>query len=267
MPLTLPLAVGLLFGNLDAFFPLLYGLMLVATLTPGGPAGLAGGAALSVAALKLHPASMGLWFLVRAYRDRGSGAGRVVGGALIAAVAIVVMSVLVGGPRAWLDYAAVVRAGLNAIIVDPRNAGIAATIAGALGGGDGLARSLHLVIGGVAVAITAWSAWRRADPLERFAWAAAASLATLPVTWYHYPSALVPVAMAAWLRADGADRPRVVIALVSALAVAAVAIAAVVLVWGAIALVILASRWSRPWPAVDQPASLAASPAAAPGAG
>ena len=53
-------------------------------------------------------------------------------------------------PQAWLDYAAVVRAGLNAIIVDPRNAGIAATIAGALGGGDGLARSLHLVVGGAA---------------------------------------------------------------------------------------------------------------------
>ena len=72
------------------------------------------------------------------------------------------------------------------------------------------------------------------------------------MTWYHYPSALVPVAMAAWLRADGADRRRVVIALVGALVVAAVAIAAVVLIWGAIGLVILASRWSRPWPAVDQ---------------
>ena len=48
-----------------------------------------------------------------------------------------------------------------------------------------------------ALAVTVWAAWRRPDAVESFAWAAAASLATLPVTWYHYPSAMIPVAIAA----------------------------------------------------------------------
>ena len=69
-PLILPLAVGLLFGNYDVLFPLLYGAMLLAVVAPTRASTLAGGAALVVASLKIHPASMGLWFLVRAVRER-----------------------------------------------------------------------------------------------------------------------------------------------------------------------------------------------------
>jgi hypothetical protein len=170
----------------------------------------------------------------------------------------------VGGVAPWQDYAAVVRSGTSATIVDPRNAGPAALVAGFLGGGDGLARTLHLGVGVVAVAVTLWAAWRRRDPLEGFAWATAASLCTLPVTWYHYPSALLPVAIAAWLRADR-SAPTVRRLLVAAMAVGAVAIAALPLLWAAIALVILAARVSRPAVATATTAAEPARPVPAAG--
>jgi hypothetical protein len=245
-PLTLPFAVGLLFGNFDVYFPLLYGAMLLAVLGEPPRQQVMAGVALAVASLKLHPASMGLWFLVRAGTDRGRGTARVVASAVAVGIAVLLASVLLGGVGLWGDYAAVVRAGTSAVVVDARNAGIAAVIAGAIGGDDALARTLHLPVGLAALAVTVWAAWRRRDPLEAFAWGTAASLSTLPVTWYHYPSALIPVAIAAWLRADEAVGRRVRAAIVASMVVAAVAIALLPLLWVAIGLVILAARWSRP---------------------
>jgi hypothetical protein len=251
-PLTLPYAVGLLFGNFDVFFPLLYGAMLLAVVDPTPRRQVLAGVGVVVASLKLHPASMGLWFLIRGLRDRASGSWRVVVSAMVAGLAVLAASVLLSGIGIWQDYLAVVRGGTGAVIVDPRNAGPAAIIAGTVGGGDALARTLHLAVGAAAVVVTMWAAWRRGDPVEGFAWATAASLCTLPVTWYHYPSAMLPVAIAAWLHADAATAPAVRILLISALAVGAVAIAALPLLWAAIALVILAARRSRP---VVDPAS------------
>jgi len=201
----------------------------------------------ALASLKLHPASMGLWFLVRAIRDRARGTWWVVLAAAVVGAVIVVTSVVVGGLGPWQEYAAVVRGGTAASIVDPRNAGPAAIMAAALGGGDAMARTIHLGVGVAAVLITIWAAWRRGDALEGFAWATAASLCTLPVTWYHYPSALLPVAIATWLRAGGTPAAgQVRWLLVAAMAVGAVAIAALPLLWAAIALVILAARRSQP---------------------
>jgi hypothetical protein len=245
-PLTLPFAVGLLFGNFDVFFPLLYGTMLLAVIDGSVRNRVLAGVALTIAALKLHPASMGLWFLLRAVRDRSAGAGRVVAVAIAVGIGIVAASLPVGGVQPWVDYAAVVRAGTGAVIVDPRNAGIAALIAVASGGGDAAARSIHIVVGLVAIVVTIWAGWRRDDAIEGFAWATAASLCTLPVTWYHYPSALIPVAIAAWLRADQASLGRVRTSIVAAMVVGAIAIAALPLLWVAIGLVILAVRLSRP---------------------
>jgi hypothetical protein len=264
-PLTLPLTVGLLFGNFDVFFPLLYGTMLLATLDVRRPAQVLGGIALAIASLKLHPASLALWFLVRGFRDRAVPAGIVVVATAIAVgVGIVVASMLVDGIGLWSQYAQVVRAGTGAVIVDPRNAGIAALAAGAVGGGDALARTLHLAVAVAALAVTVWAAWRRGDGVEGFAWAAAASLSTLPVTWYHYPSAMIPVAIAAWLRADQASGGRVRLAIVAAMVVAAVAIAVLPLLWIAIGLVILAARWSRP---ASAPVDGASQPELAPAGG
>jgi len=74
-----------------------------------------------------------------------------------------------------------------------------------LAGNGGLAHPLAVVFGLVAVAATVAAArWVR-DPLESFGWAIVASLVVLPVTWYHYPVALMPIALAAWTR-----RPRLV---------------------------------------------------------
>jgi hypothetical protein len=252
-PLTLPFAVGLLFGNFDVFFPLLYGAMLLAILDGGRRGQVLGGVALAIASLKLHPASMGLLFLVRATRERTSATGRVVATAIAVGVAIVAVSLLMDRIGLWSQYTQVVRAGTGAVIVDPRNAGIAALVAGAVGGGDAMARTLHLAVAVVALVITVWAAWRRGDALEGFAWAAAASLSTLPVTWYHYPSAMIPIAIAAWLRADQASSGRVRIVIVAAMVVAAVAIAVLALLWIAIGLVILAARWSRPELPPDAP--------------
>jgi hypothetical protein len=141
---------------------------------------------------------------------------------------------------------------------------LAALVAGAAGGGDALARPLHLAVAVAALAVTVWAGWRRGDAVEGFAWAAAASLSTLPVTWYHYPSALIPVAIAAWLRADRSTAGRVRLAIVAAMIVAAVAIAFLLLLWVAIGLVILAARWSRP---ASAPVAAAAQPERAPEGG
>jgi hypothetical protein len=255
-PLTLPFTVGLLFGNFDVYFPLLYGLMLLAVLDPAARAA-AGGIALVVASLKVHPASMGLWFLVRWLTHRAPGTAVALGSAVVAGLAILVVSVLLGGIGLWADYVEVVRSGTGAVIVDPRNAGPAALIASVIGADDATARVIHIGVAVVALAVTVWAGWRRADAVESFGWATAASLATLPVTWYHYPSALLPVGIAAWLRVGSAERRRVTACLVAAEIVAAVALVVLPLLWVAIGLVILAARWSRP----------GASPAPAPAAG
>jgi hypothetical protein len=255
-PLTLPFAIGVLFGNLDVLFPLLYGAMLIAALAPTRTTTVAGGGALVIASLKIHPASMGLWFLVRAIRERRDGrndrrgdgrdgaSARVVVAAVVIGLAVVALSVVLGGTGVWAEYAQVIGSGTRAVIVDDRNAGIAAIAATTLGGGDPLARTLHLAVGAAALVVTTWAAWRRADTLESFAWAAAASLVILPVTWYHYPSAMIPVAIAAGLRAGGASARPVRLLLIAAGVVAAVAIAVLPLIYVAIGLVITAARRS-----------------------
>ncbi|MEO8424799.1 MAG: glycosyltransferase 87 family protein [Actinomycetota bacterium] len=260
-PLTLPFAVGVLFGNLDVWFPFLYGAMLLAAVVPGRGRAIGAGAALAVAALKLHPASIGVWFLARALRERrreeGRSAALVVGSAAAFGGLALVASVVIWGTPVWAEYGDVVRAGAQATIVDPRNAGIAAQLAALVGGGDALARSLHLLVGVAAVLITAWAALRRSDPVESFAWAAAASLGTLPVTWYHYPSALIPIAVAAMLRASTPDMRRVSVLVTAAAVVAAVALVWLPLLWLAAGLIVWSARVSAPRPA-DSPPSPAA---------
>jgi hypothetical protein len=252
-PLTLPFAVGLLFGNIDAGFPFLYGAMLLGAMAPGSIAAVGAGTALVLASMKLHPASIGLWFLTRALRERrreGPGsAGLVVASAVILGALIVAASVAIGGTSVWSDYLDVVRAGSAAAIVDPRNAGLAAQVAMVAGGDDAMARALHLVVGATAVVVTVWAAWRRLDPVESFAWATAASLATLPVTWYHYPSALLPIAVAAMLRVPSQDMRRVSLLVTAGGVVAAVALMWLPLLWVAIGLIVAAARVSAPAPA------------------
>ena len=247
-PLCFPFAIGLLFGNFDVFFPLLYGAMLLA-VTPGArrETVTSGGVALAVAAIaKLHPASLGAWFGVRGLTgDRRAARVFVIAAAV--GVAALVASLVIGGVGPWADYLAVVRAGSNADLVDPRNAGPAAQLALLLGGDDRFARTAQIAVTAAVLVVTVAAARRGGDPVARLAWAAAASLATLPVTWFHYPSALIPFGLAALFRSDGRPSARSVGRLIAAaLVIAAIAIAFLPLLWVSIGLVLAAVRLSAP---------------------
>jgi hypothetical protein len=250
-PLMFPFAIGLLFGNLDVFFPLLYGAILLGVLPAVSSRAAAGaGAAAGLASVaKLHPGSLGVWLLVRSIGSLDVRRAFAAAAAVVLAVAAV--SVAVGGVGLWSDYVVVVRAGGGADLVDPRNAGPAAQIAMLVGGDSALARSLHVPVAIIALIVTAVAAARLLDPVESLAWAAAASLVVLPVTWYHYPAALIPFAIVAFLR-SGARGPvvaqRVRLTVAASAVVAAVAIAWLPLMYLAIGLVLAAVRMSGGFP-------------------
>ncbi len=248
-PFVFPFAVALLFGNLDAWFPALYGLLLLGALRPGASAGApsaaAAGVALAAASVaKLHPASLGLWFLLR-----GSAGRRIVAVAAVAALAIVGLSLLVGGLDPWRDYLAVVRAGAGADLLDRRNVGPAVQLGLLVGFDEATVRVAQVAVSLGALGLTAWAAVRRSDPVESLTWAAIASLVTLPVTWFHYPAAVIPFAVAAVARsqdAPSAARGRTRLLVAAAVGVSIVAIGFAPLVWLAVALVVAAVRAQRP---------------------
>jgi hypothetical protein len=249
-PLLFPFAVGLLFGNLDVFFPMAFGLVLLGVL-PGATtaAAVGGGAATSLAAVsKLHPGSVGLWLLARSTSE--ADVRRALAAAAIVLGAVLGFSLAIGGLQPWIDYAAVIRAGSGADLVDPRNAGPAAQIALLLGGApaaaESLARTLQIPITLAALVATVVAALRVRDVVESLAWAVVASMIVLPVTWYHYPSALIPFAIVALLRSWGSGRraEQVRWLVIAAAVVAAVGIALLPLIYVAIALVLAALRIS-----------------------
>ena len=143
-----------------------------------------------------------------------------------------------------------VRAGSGADLVDARNAGPAAQLALTFGGGgagaETLARTLQIPVTIVALVATVAVALRVREPAESLAWAVALSLIVLPVTWYHYPSALIPFAIAALLRSrqGGQVASRVRWTIAAAALVAAVAVAWLPLIYVAIGLVLVAVRIS-----------------------
>jgi hypothetical protein len=216
----------------------------------------AGGLALATAAIaKLHPASLVAWLGVRGLGgDRRSA--RVFAVAVLLGAGVLVLSLLVFGIGTWTDYLAVVRAGSNADLVDVRNAGPAVQLALLLGGDDRFARTAQIAVTAAVLVVTLVAARRGGDPVERLAWAAAASFATLPVTWFHYPSALIPFALAALLRSSGTGSAGAVRGWIAgALVMAALAIAILPLLWVAVGLVLVAVRVSQPGAATDPAAA------------
>ncbi|HEY8988275.1 MAG TPA: glycosyltransferase 87 family protein, partial [Candidatus Limnocylindrales bacterium] len=92
---TLPFIIAILFGNLDAFFPALYGLALVAAMSGRRRDSVVGGIAIAIgAATKLYPVGLGLWFAIRALRDRGRDRG---GSALVTLAAAIGAGVIIVG--------------------------------------------------------------------------------------------------------------------------------------------------------------------------
>ncbi len=182
--------------------------MLVAAVVPSPRSSVAGGIALGLATVaKVHPAGLGPWFVGRLVRDRQEGQAAASLRLILAAVAtggaVLVLSLLAGGADLWRDYVPVAGAASNARLLDPRNAGPAAQLAMLLGGDEGLVRALHVPVALAALLASLWAGWAVRDRLAGIAIAAIASLVLLPVTWYHYPTALIPFAIAAVVRARG----------------------------------------------------------------
>jgi hypothetical protein len=249
-PLFLPYSVALLFGNLDSLFPFAYGLVLVAAVAGSGGSArrdrVAGGASLAIASIvKVAPAVLGGWFVGRVARDRGGEQGRgaavVIGWTVLVGVVVLALSLALGGADLWRDYIPVAGAASRAQLLDPRNVGPAAQIALTVGGDESLVRTLQIPIAfGAVIATLAAGALLR-DRLLGMTIAAVASLLILPVTWFHYPSALMPFAIAAVARAAATPAAsRTGLLVIAALTVASLSIAWVPGIWGAVALLIVA---------------------------
>lgn len=248
-PYTLPFAVALLFGNLDAWLPLAFGLLLVGVLAGTRGTAAAGGVALgAVAVAKLHPATLGLWLVARAAARRRTTPEGVIAAVMLATgTGIVLVSLVVGGTGPWADYVAFLRSGAATTdLVGRLNIGPASQLTLLLGLDDGAARSMQVAVLATVLVVTIAAGWRGRDVLVSFGIATAASLVALPVTWVHYPVALLPVAIAAAARADGGTRSLVGGLLAAAVVVAAVSVVVPVLVWVAVALVLAAAWGSRP---------------------
>ena len=103
------------------------------------------------------------------------------------------------------------------------------------------------VIAAAALVLIAAAAWRVRDAVLSLAIGSAATLILLPITWYHYPPALLPFAVLAVIRSHGSSDARPVLTLVAlAGIVASLALALPVVVWVAVILVIVAVAMSDP---------------------
>ena len=238
-PLVLPFAIAVLFGNLDAWYPLAYGAFLLAAL-PGSTRRSAARAPASPSRSSRSPSST---------RRRCSCGSRCGPGASAAVPrpacssrpsspgsAIVAVSLLVGGIQPWLDYVQVVRAGAGADLVDARNIGPVSLIGQATGLDGAALRWIQVAVVAAAVVATVFAAVRVRDPILSVGIAVTASLVVLPVTWYHYPVALMPVAAALAIR-DPRSRPWIALAIV----LVDVGIVALPLVWVGVAVVLFAA--------------------------
>jgi hypothetical protein len=120
--------------------------------------------------------------------------------------------------------------------VDPRNLAPVSILGQWIPLDAGAIPLVQLGIAACAALASVAAAWRVREPLASLAIAAAASLVTLPVTWIHYPVALIPIGLAIAIRAP-AQRPKLVLAVL----LADLAIAIGPLVWVAVAVLLLAA--------------------------
>jgi hypothetical protein len=255
LPLLFPVTIALVFGNIDVLYPLVYGAVLIAATSGRGMASAAmGGMTLAVATVaKIQPVGLGLWLLVRGIHERRHRQPRrawsVLAWAVGSGLLILVASIAMGGLGPWRDYATVLSTASTADVVVRANIGPAAQAALLLGLDESVARGLYVALAAGALVVTIAVAWYVDDALTSLAVAATASLVLLPVTWYHYPPALIPFALAAVLRGRGTDRDVLTLALVAlAGIVASLAIALPVLVWVSVGLVLAAVAVGRPSP-------------------
>ena len=236
-PLVFPFAIAVLFGNLDVWYPLAYGVVLLAVLPDGSTRMriLSGVALGTIIVAKLQPAPILLWLIVLAWLPRGRPQSTTVMATVVTGVVIVAASLLMGGVQPWLDYAQVVAAGAGADLVDPRNIGPVSLIGQLTGADGGILRWVQVVVFGVVLVTTVIAAGRVGDLALSFAIVATVSLVTLPVTWFHYPVALLPIAILVAI----VHRPSRALVVLAA-AVAAIAIAWLPMTWLAVAILLVA---------------------------
>jgi len=252
-PFTFPFAVALLFGNLNAWFPLAFGLLLVGVLGGSRRETLAGGAALAVVSVaKLHPATLVLWLVARAARERRpTPEFLAASAALVAGLGIIAASLVLDGVAPWNDYLVFLRSGAaTSDLASPLNIGPASQLALLLGLEDGQVRSVQVVVFLAVLGVSIAAGWRVRDPVLSIGLATTASLVALPVTWVHYPVALIPVAIAAAARSRAGDGQLVGGLVGAAIVVAAFAVLVPVVIWIAVAIVLAAAYASRPVPTV-----------------
>lgn len=247
-PFVYPFAIALLFGNVDAWFPFAYGAFLLAVLSESRRWRIVGGIALGLAALaKLYPGLLLGWLAVRGLvawvREGRVGLPaewRVLAVAAVTDLVAVVVSLVDGGLRPWQDYIEVLRAGTGADFVSNLNIGPASQLAVALGD-PAVAARVAPIVALLAIVATAVVAWRVRSVAVSLAVATILSLILSPITWFHYPVALLPFAAWAWIAVrQGNGRGAVAGLLAGAVVLAGAAIAAPVAVWLAVALVLVA---------------------------
>jgi len=150
------------------------------------------------------------------------------------------VSVVGWGLGPWQDYVGVLRAGGGVDLVSPLNIGPASQLALLVGDPSVASRIAPVIAVASLVGIAAAARWVR-PPMLSLALAAVLSLIVLPITWFHYPVAVVPFAVAAAVAAHGTvAAARVGWLIAGAIVVAGVAIAGPVIVWGAVVLVLAA---------------------------
>ncbi len=155
-------------------------------------------------------------------------------------------SVLAYGIAPWQDYVDYVRNGGGVDLATWVNIS-PASIIGLVSGNHDIARPIGVLTGLGAIAAALWAARAIDDDLESFFVAALASLVLLPITWYHYPVALIPLAVAAWSRSRGTSAARRTTAgMIAALVVADVVVPFPVGLWIAVAILVWTVRGSRP---------------------
>jgi len=156
-------------------------------------------------------------------------------------IPLVAASLVVGGAGPWSEYASVVRSLSGVAVLEAQNMAPAAQLAMLVGMGEPGARTLYLAVAALAGLGTVLVAWRVADDLASLAVAVVLSLVILPITWYHYAAALIPIAVAAVARSRGTSGNAGVVVLVGvAFAIAVVSVAALVAVWLAVGAVVAA---------------------------
>jgi hypothetical protein len=177
-----------------------------------------------------------LWVLVRVFADRGGPWRTVFAAMVVTGIAILGASVLLGGIQPWLDYVAVVRAGAGAELVDPRNLAPVSLLGQATGMDAGTLRVVQAAVAILAALAAVLAAWRVRDPIASLGIAFTASLVVLPVTWYHYPVALVPIGLALAI-----TRPWTRAWIVAAIVIADLALVIGPLLWVSVGLVVAAA--------------------------